>query len=121
MILIITRKYYQQYKNEEYLPSLEIAVQIANFFKCTLDYLFGLENDYKEYYNQKFDISFFYLRYKNLLNKNNETHYSLSKKIEINNSSLAYWKKGATPRMESLIKLADYFGVSIDYLVGRED
>ena len=32
------------------------------------------------------------------------------------------WEKGNTePNVEDLIKLADYFGCTIDYLLGRED
>lgn len=35
-------------------------------------------------------------------------------------SSLTDWKKGrtATPKTETLQKIADYFGVSVDYLLG---
>ena len=32
-----------------------------------------------------------------------------------------YERMEATPSLEALISLADYFGVSIDYLVGREE
>ena len=33
----------------------------------------------------------------------------------------SYEKGRASPEMKGLIGLADYFGVSIDYLVGRTD
>ena len=33
-----------------------------------------------------------------------------------------YWKKrGYTPRAEVLHKIADYFGVTVDYLLGKVD
>jgi len=45
----------------------------------------------------------------------------LAKIIGISQSTLSYWERGDfEPDNESLIKLADYFGVTIDYLLGRD-
>lgn len=33
--------------------------------------------------------------------------------------SITAWKKGTEPNTKTLIKLADYFGLSTDYLLGR--
>lgn len=38
-----------------------------------------------------------------------------------NQSVSAYEKSGKTPRFEVLCGIADYFGVSLDYLAGRSD
>ena len=39
-----------------------------------------------------------------------------------NRASVTNWKKnGYTPRQELLLKIADYFGVSVDYLLGSTD
>lgn len=39
-----------------------------------------------------------------------------------NQQSIANYENGGRePRLQTLIKLADYFNVSIDYLVGRSD
>lgn len=41
---------------------------------------------------------------------------------DINLSGFDTWKKGvAKPSLISLVKLADYFDVTIDYLIGRND
>lgn len=46
----------------------------------------------------------------------------LAEKINVSQSAIAkYEKKGAQPTAENLIKLADYFQVTTDYLLGRED
>lgn len=45
--------------------------------------------------------------------------YKLSEKIGLNRSAVAKWKKGATPNGTTLNKIADYFGVSVDYLLGN--
>lgn len=55
-----------------------------------------------------------------------ETHHlsqeDLGKIIGVKRFSIYSYEKGrACPEMKGLIGLADYFGVSIDYLVGRTD
>lgn len=59
--------------------------------------------------------------FEKLLKMNNVTAYKVAKDTGISYSSLSEWKSGrsAMPSAECLIKLADYFNVSIDYLVGR--
>ncbi len=48
---------------------------------------------------------------------------SKSKAVEdigLNRSAVVKWKNGATPQGETIAKLADYFGVSADYLLGTD-
>lgn len=46
----------------------------------------------------------------------------LSKDLRLSKGIISMWENGLRePTMSSLIILADYFGVSIDYLVGLED
>ncbi|WOC33022.1 MULTISPECIES: helix-turn-helix domain-containing protein [Caproicibacterium] len=47
--------------------------------------------------------------------------YKLSEQIGLNRSAVAKWKKGATPNGATLNKIADYFDVSIDYLLGDRE
>lgn len=50
------------------------------------------------------------------------SNYRLHKDIPCAKTSVANWLSGsALPDGESLLKLASYFDVSIDYLVGRDD
>ena len=57
-----------------------------------------------------------------LLDDKGITAYRLRKDLSLSNSIVTYWMDGTRlPNGESLIKLAEYFGVSIDYLVGRTD
>lgn len=39
----------------------------------------------------------------------------------ITKGNITYWKTGKIPTGEALIKLSNYFGVTTDYLLGRED
>ncbi len=61
-------------------------------------------------------------RLNELLSARNITAYRLSKDTGISDSMLARWKSGERlPSLENAEALADYFDVSIDYLVGRTD
>jgi len=52
----------------------------------------------------------------------NKTAYQIAKETGITNSRLSRWRNfGELPSAENLIKLADYFDVSVDYLLGRTD
>lgn len=41
--------------------------------------------------------------------------------IGLNKSNATFWKRGSIPKGDTLQKLADYFGVSVDYLLGISD
>ncbi|MDY6367056.1 MAG: helix-turn-helix transcriptional regulator [Clostridia bacterium] len=46
----------------------------------------------------------------------------LASVIGTNNSSICDWECGRSePSIETILKLCDFFGVSADYLLGRED
>ena len=49
------------------------------------------------------------------------TPTALSKELSISSSSVTAWKQGRIPNGETLIKIANYLQVSIDYLLGRTD
>ena len=40
--------------------------------------------------------------------------------VELCRRKAVYWKRGSVPKGDTLEKLADYFGVSVDYLLGKE-
>ena len=43
------------------------------------------------------------------------------KAIGLSHSTYAQWDDSSVPRRATLQKFADYFGVSVDYLLGKED
>ena len=52
-----------------------------------------------------------------LLQKYGVSAYKVSKATGISQTTFSNWKSGrSTPKIESLQKIADYFGVTIDYL-----
>lgn len=53
-----------------------------------------------------------------LLEKYNLTPYKVAKETGVSQSTLSDWKRGvSTPKQDKLQKLADYFGVTVDYLM----
>ena len=50
------------------------------------------------------------------------TQYGLAKKLGISQSTICNWLNGKKePCIDSLWMLADYFDVTVDYLIGRSD
>lgn len=83
----------------------------------------------KVYHNSKvFSIEYItkggvklYKKFKELLVKSNKTTYQISKETGISQTAFSNWKSGRSdPSLESLKKLADYFGVSIEYFLSEE-
>ena len=46
---------------------------------------------------------------------------AVAKELKISSGSVTNWKNGTIPNNSALIKLANYFNVSVDYLLGKED
>lgn len=60
--------------------------------------------------------------YQKLLDSRNLKNADISRATGISNMTLSDWKRGkSTPKQDKLQKIADYFGVSIEYLMtGKE-
>lgn len=59
--------------------------------------------------------------FEQLLQKHNVKAYQVAKATGITNSTFTDWKNGrSSPKIDKLQKIADYFGVSVDYLMGNE-
>ena len=57
--------------------------------------------------------------FERLMKEKGVTRYKVSKDTGISQSTLSDWKrKRSTPKIDKLQILADYFGVTVDYLTG---
>lgn len=64
----------------------------------------------------------FYDRYAILCQEKNLTPSKAAEEIGLNKASVTNWKKnGYTPRADVLQRLADYFGVSVSFLLGSDE
>lgn len=60
--------------------------------------------------------------FEQLLQKYGVTSYKVSKDTGVTQTSLSNWKSGrSTPNIKTLQKIADYFGVTIEYLTTGKD
>ncbi len=61
-------------------------------------------------------------RIKTLRKENNLSQEILAQKINSNQKQISKWETGnIEPNIDALTRLADYFEVSVDYLIGRTD
>ncbi len=59
---------------------------------------------------------------KTLRVEGNISQKQLAQKIEVSQQCVSMWEKGTIePTLSSLIKIADFFDVSLDFLTGRKD
>lgn len=69
-----------------------------------------------------FDFSVFGERLKSLRNQNKKTQKELSKELGISPASIIYYEKAQKmPTIDTVIKIANYFHVSLDWLCGLND
>ncbi len=61
----------------------------------------------------------FYEQLKTICAEHKTTIYTVEKATNSSRGSFAKWQT-ASPSTDKLIEIADYFGVSLDYLVGRK-
>lgn len=62
----------------------------------------------------------FYDRFVALCKQKNMSPSAVTRELGLNNSISTAWKRGTIPNGNTLQKLADYFGVTVDYLLGNE-
>lgn len=67
-------------------------------------------------------LNIFHERLKYLRKNNNITQKTISNYLEIHINSYQKYEQGTRePNFDTLLKIANYFNVSIDYLFGRTD
>lgn len=60
--------------------------------------------------------------FEQLLQKYGVTSYKVAKEAGVTQTALSNWKTGrSTPTVKTLQKIADYFGVTVDYLMTGKD
>ena len=101
------------------MPSAKTLVALADYFRCSADYLLGRkelpeERDFLQRPPFPERLAFLLAHYKT-------TKYRLTKDTHLTEETIRRWQNGRfEPTTESLIRLADYFGCSVDFILGRE-
>lgn len=102
------------------VPTVRTLLKIADKLEISLTYLLGLE-DNNEYIAASAP-STFYERLETLTNEKNLNYGQLASKMQFPRTYIYEWLKEKTlPSIDYVLSLAEYFGVSCDYLLGRSD
>lgn len=97
---------------------LSKAILISVHFKCSLEYLFGRNEEFLD-----FDLKPtlpFYTCLREIMKARGITRYRVVKDLSKSNGHFDHWKKGGDPFVETVAELADFIGCTLDNLVGRE-
>ena len=102
------------------IPSLKSLIKIADKVNVSLSYLLG-ETANNDFYLAE-NPTTFHIRLEQLANERGEKYSTISNKMPFAYNSIYEWiRTGCLPSLEYIRPLADYFKVSIDYLLGRTD
>lgn len=105
------------YFNKDFYPELSVAIKIANYFDCSIQYFMGPTDDYKS--TETNELSFV-ATLKKLMKENNLSIEKFMKALNMSEANFYRWQTGKTkPAMTSLIAIANLFNVTIDYLIGN--
>lgn len=102
------------------IPSLKVLVKIADHFNVSLPYLLGVADSIT--FNKSEKFSSFYERLDELTKEKGVKYSQIATRMPFTRNYFYEWKRAQTlPSLNYLIALANYFGVSVDYLLGRTD
>lgn len=116
----VTYVIFSKITNYGILPKPKVLIRIADFFNISIEYL--LAHTDNDYFDKSTFPKTFLERLEELRQSKGITYSKLGSDIHVHRNSLYEWKKNNfLPTLEILDLLADYFNVSIDYLLGRTD
>lgn len=103
------------------VPKTPTLIKIADYFNISIEYLMGITDN--EHFEKAQNPKTFLERLSELrAEKKKKANYALSQDVHIHRNNIRQWYKiQCLPLIDDLIILADYFNVSIDYLLGRTD
>ena len=113
------------WENGERTPNARVIIILSRYFQVTTDYLLKVNEDNTSVYRSDdycADMTLLNKRLKDLRIKNKLSQSELAKNVNISQPAINYWELGKrTPNANAIITLANYFGVSTDYLLGESD
>lgn len=117
----ITYATFSKLYNYGIVPTVPVLMRIADYFNISVDYLIG-NTDIDAFVKSKNPTTFHKRLYDLRIENNIATVYKLAELIHIHRNNISQWYKNASiPLIDEVVLIADYFNVSIDYLLGRTD
>jgi len=115
----ITLPVFYAWFNKTAIPTIKNLIILSSYFDCSVDYLCGrTEHSIMKATNP----TAFHVRFSFIMNKSGMSFRELSAKTKVSLSGLHGFVKGTRkPLLENLIRLANFFDCSLDYLLGLSD
>lgn len=108
----------RDWKRNKYLIFLDNLIKLADCLSCSIDFLVGRSETVLDFTPQ--ECPPFYDRLREVMEERKMSRYRVVKETKIEDTAFSQWKRGSTPHILTLGKLATCLDVSIDYLVGRD-
>ena len=106
-------------------PCADAIIILSRYFQVSTDYLLNVTDDntlLHRFDDFEVDMSIFNKRLKELRLQKKLSQDRLADKTGISQSAIGNWEIGkGTPSATAIILLANYFGVTTDYLLGESD
>ena len=116
----VDRSTISNWRTEKYAPSTKAFFNLIEYFECSADYMLGLIDFPME--NVKYNPPFltYGQRLRTLLKENNLSQTTFIRNMKISKNLAYQWLSDkALPSVEYLVKIAEYFDISVDILIGR--
>lgn len=112
-ILGVSRQAYCTYENDKRQAGYETLIKLADYFGVSVDYLLGHDNEKEGIRNM--------IRLKELRTSIGLQQKEIASALNISKQSYSNYELGQRePSLNMLCTLADYFNVSVDYLLGHD-
>ena len=96
--------------------------ELANFYDCSLDYLFGLSSKNIKTEKKEINLKLMCQRILSLRKEKDLTQEQVSEHIGFHQRTYAHYEDGSRiPTSFKVYYIAIYYNVSLDYIVGRSD
>ena len=100
-------------------PNYTTFIALIEYFHCSADFLLGL----REYPSEEIryqPVRPFGERLREILQETGTTQYRFTKEADVSWGVFYNWLTGKSfPSVDNLVKIAGYFGCSVDFLLGR--
>ena len=99
-------------------PALSSVIAIADYFKCSVEFLIGRSDDDKVIECKSYPP--LTKRIKEIMKETGISSYKLRKISKYDGAYFYNWEHGSEPLLSTLVELSNIFDCSIDFLIGRE-
>lgn len=108
------------YLSAKRLPDFKSFVALIEFFNCSANFILGL-SDFPNRNAVYKTVRPFKERLCEILKEKEVSQYKFIKETKISWSVFHGWRTGKSlPSVDNIVKIADYFECTVDYLLGRE-